>query len=351
MPLATVSLFLSFFTGSFGITKFFSKGPLPILPQDAPLAGLLSVKFFILFALNTMFVVRTFCIESAVFSSYRNRDKDLRLQTIDPLIPEEYRLVLYLLPGLISSLINIIKLALSIKPKDFRYFKIFPQFLLCPMFCPLMFEGDPDQNGDNRPPVKVWKLGSILNSFFMGCIPQIMLIALDHYRKVPDWDFEDLEGLGQDNNALLKYSNGNTIFSIATLSLYLCLTTIFFGWDKLFKDDGILCTFCKIICRRFRNPCSSPSSEASDKSTVNNEEIPQKDHEPAIESPTDNRQSIEIEERENLESTNVLSVNDKENPEHAIEQLIRDISFSDDIQVKEGEDKELEVNVFILVFI
>merc|ERR1712038_1285057 len=38
MPLAAYSLFLSLFTGSFGITKFFIKGPLPTLPQNAPLA-------------------------------------------------------------------------------------------------------------------------------------------------------------------------------------------------------------------------------------------------------------------------------------------------------------------------
>ena len=166
MPLAAYSLFFSLFTGSFGITKFFLKGPLPILPQNAPLGGVLSIKFFILFFLNTMFFVRTFCIESSLFTSYRHRYKD----NIDPLITEEYRLVFYLIPGIVSFLINITKLALSVKPTDFRYFKKFPQFLLCPMFCPLMFEGNPDQGDVNQPPVRVWKLGSILNSFFMGCI-------------------------------------------------------------------------------------------------------------------------------------------------------------------------------------
>lgn len=258
-----------------------------------------------------MFVVRTFCIESSLFSNYRVGRTGV--DNIDPLIPEEYRLLIYLLPGLVSFLINIIKLSLTIKPKDFRYFQKFPQFLLCPMFCPLMFEGNPDRIGNNGPPVRVWKLGSILNSFFMGCIPEIMLIALDQYRKVPDWDFEDSL---QDNNALFKYPNGNTIFSIATLSLYLCLTTIFFGWDKLFKDDGKLCTFCKMICRPFRNPCSSPLSEESDRATANNEETPQNDHEPAIENPTDNMQGIEIEERDKQEN---------------------------------GKGTELEVNVFIIV--
>ena len=251
MPLAAYTLLFSLFTGSFGITKFFIKGPLPILPQDAPLGGVLSIKFLMLFLLNTMFVVRTFCIESSLFSSYRNRFVD----NIDPLIPEEYRLVIYLLPGFVSFLIHIIKLALSMKPKHFRFFKKFPQFLLCPMFCPLMFEGNLDQSGDDRLPIRIWKLGSILNSFYMGCIPQIMLVAFDHYRKVPDFEFESDF---QSSNALLKYRNGNTIFSIATLALYLCLTTLFFAWDKLFKDDGLLCTLCK-TCRSFPYPCPKTS--------------------------------------------------------------------------------------------
>ena len=86
IPLSVYTLFLSLLSASFGITKFFVKGPLPILPQDAPLAGILSVKFFLLFVLNTMFVVRTFCLEGATFSRYREGSP----RDIDPLIPEEF---------------------------------------------------------------------------------------------------------------------------------------------------------------------------------------------------------------------------------------------------------------------
>ena len=182
----------------------------------------------------------------------------------------------------------------------------------------------------------------------MGCIPQIMLIALDYYRKVPDWNFEDWR---QDNNALIRYPNGNTIFSIATFSLYLCLTTIFFAWDKVFQDNGILFTFYKIMCRLFPNPFSFPLSEESDQSTANNEEIPQNDHEPAIENPNDNRQSIEIEEREQPKCDENSIISDKQNPEHNFKQFINDISYADDVQVKEREHTEFEVNVFILVFL
>merc|ERR1712018_627526 len=136
------------------------------------------------------------------------------------------------------------------------------------MFCPLMFEGNPDESGSNHPPVRLWKIGSILNSISMGCVPQILLLVLDHYKGVPSWPFtkENDEGqmeynTRQDSNALFKYPYGNTIFSIATLSFYLFLMTIFFAWDKLYHDDGLICTLCKRICSPCRNPCSNPRSE------------------------------------------------------------------------------------------
>merc|ERR1719367_2239999 len=72
MTFAVYTLILSLFTGSFGMTKFFLKGPLPILPLDAPLAGVLSFRFITLLLLNTMFVVRTFCLEASLFTSYRS---------------------------------------------------------------------------------------------------------------------------------------------------------------------------------------------------------------------------------------------------------------------------------------
>ena len=178
------------------------------------------------------------------------------------------------------------------KAKDLKYFKDFPQFLLCPMFCPLMFEGNPDQSGSNQPPVRLWKMGSILNSIFMGCLPQTLLLVLDHYRGVPSWlftpfTFENSEGqivheVAQDNNALLKYPYGNTIFAIATFSFYLFLMTIFFAWDKLFQDDGLICTLCTRICSLCRNPCSNPQSEEPNPSTTVDDKNKEEDGEPSF---------------------------------------------------------------------
>ena len=238
MTFSVYTLILSLFTGSIGLAKFFLKGPLPILPLDAPLAGVLSFKFLTLLLLNTMFVVRAFCLEAAFFTNYRS-GIDLPGSDLDPLIPEEYRLVIYLLPALLSFIINLIKLTLSMELKDFQYFKKFPQFLLCPMFSPLMFEGNPDERDDNAPPVRVWKLGSIMNSVFIGCLPQILLIAMDQYRQVPTW-YRKTNVYTRDSDGLIKHNYGNTIFAIASFLLYLFLTTMFFTWERKFKDNGCL---------------------------------------------------------------------------------------------------------------
>ena len=279
MTFAVYTLILSLFTGSFGITKFFLKGPLPILPLDAPLAGVLSLKFLVLLLLNTMFVVRTFCVEASFFTSYRYSKIN-----VDPLIPEEYRLVIYLLPALLSFIINLIRLACTMRLKDFQYFKNYPQFILCPMFSPLMFEENPENRNDNEPLVRVWKLGSIVNSVSIGCLPQILLIAMEQYRQVPTWyqKAEENSGYYSDSNALIKHPFGNTIFAIASFLLYLFLTIIFFSWNKLSRKDGCLCKLCKSICPPCPSPCNKQQSEESDPSIVDNPDDPKNGFELSI---------------------------------------------------------------------
>ena len=301
MPFAVYTLILSLFTGAFGMTKFFVKGPLFILPQNALLGGVLSAKFFILFLLNTMFVVRTFCLEATLFTFYRTSSSNIA--DINPTLPDEYRLIIYLIPGFISFLTNLIKLLFSMRLNGFRFFISFPQFLLCPMFCPLMFEGDPDQRSDNQPPIRVWKLGSILNSVFLGCLPQILLVAMDHHKQVPSWNFK-LDA--QDNNALFKYSYGNEIFSISTFLLYLFLTTIFFGWDQIFKNDGMCCRNTRTISLFCSNPCSKTQSPES----------------------------------------NSLSLNDKEESLHNDDPSTRD--FASDEKLQETENEKTEVRVLMM---
>ena len=78
MPFSIYTLLFSLFAGSFGITKFFVKGPVPVLPQDAPLAGVMSFEFLTFLLLNTMFVLRTFCLEASFFSTYHLVFLDIR---------------------------------------------------------------------------------------------------------------------------------------------------------------------------------------------------------------------------------------------------------------------------------
>ena len=272
ITVSLTSFFLSLFASSFGITKFFVQGPLSILPQDAPLGGVLSMKFVILFLLNTMFVVRTFCLEAALFTSYRS---DNPLSQIDPLIPEEYRLVIYFLPGVCSFLVNLLRIALSTRHQDRKYFYNYPQFLLCPMFCPIMLEGNQDQSGSNKQPVRVWKLGSALNSVFLGCFPQILLLGSDYYRRVPVW-FKDTN-IKDGTNAFLTYQYGNTIFSITTLLLYSCLMIIFFFYEKIFEGNGRLSNPCKTVCFIFPKSCFSSMADESGPAYINNTENAQQE--------------------------------------------------------------------------
>ena len=281
MTVSLASFFISIFASSFGITKFFVKGPLPILPKNAPLGGVLSMKFIILFLLNTMFVVRTFCLEAAFFTSYRS---DNPLRQIDPLIPDEFRLIIYFLPSVCSFLINLLWLVFSTRKQDRKYLSNYPQFLLCPMFCPIMFEGNQDQRDSNKQPLRVWKLGSALNSVFLGCFPQTLLLVSDYYRRVSIWLCYDsikynVDSNRNDTDAFLPYQYGNTIFSITTLLSYSCLIIIFFFWDKIFKDNGYLCKPYKTVGNVFPKPCSSSMSDELGPTCINNSENAQQERE------------------------------------------------------------------------
>ena len=142
------------------------------------------------------------------------------------------------------------------------------------MFSPLMFEGNPDQQDDNKPPVRVWKLGSIVNSFFIGCLPQILLVTMDQFRQV-QLGYKNASGSFGDSNALIKHADGNTIFSIISLVLYIFLTTIFFSWERIFNENGVLYKYCKSRFTPCPSPCKKPQSEEPDPSIVNSKNDPE----------------------------------------------------------------------------
>ena len=65
-----ISLGISMVASSIGMTKFFLQGPLPILPRDSPVNGLISLPFICMLLINSMFWVRVLCIEHSFFSAY-----------------------------------------------------------------------------------------------------------------------------------------------------------------------------------------------------------------------------------------------------------------------------------------
>ena len=233
------------------MTKFFLQGPVGLLSKDSPINGMISLPFVSLFCLNCMFGFRVMCIESAIFSFYKFEQLYLVRRynntiTIDPIVPPEYRMIVYLIPGIISFIINFTRLVIS-GAKFKRYIKKYPQILISCMFTPFMFEGSKDSDC-----IRIWKLGTMLNAFFIGCFPQIVLLMMDFYRGVINWDFIgldlSLEVIYENNNALIKTNYGNIIFAATSGICFFLLIIFTFYTDKIFKNKGMYCKCCYMLC-------------------------------------------------------------------------------------------------------
>ena len=220
-----ITLVISMVSSSFGMTKFFLQGPIPILPRDSLVNGLISLPFICTLLINSMFAVRMICIENAFFTTYRYQryykyKSGIEETTIDPIIPPEYRLAAYLVPSLISFIINFIRL-LTTGHKLNHIIKKYPQILLACCFTPFAFEGDKENS------IKIWRGGSICNAFYIGCLPQILSLLMDYHRGVVNWDFIGLalkpEYITENNDALFKNRYGNSIFAIASGVFFLFL--------------------------------------------------------------------------------------------------------------------------------
>ena len=251
--LPLITLIISLTASSFGMTKFFLTGPIQILPKDSPLNGLISLPFISMLFINCMFGIRVVCIENAFFSSYRYRYYPLDgtptiKKAIDPIIPPEYRLLVYLAPSCISFIINAVRL-ISTGTKFKQYIKKYPQILLASCFTPFMFESC-KINGAST--IRIWKLGTILNAFYIGCVPQIVLLVTDFQRGIIHWDFLSLalepEKIYENNDALLKSPYGNIMFAIISCIIFTSLIFLFFFTDKIFKNIGIYCKCFTILC-------------------------------------------------------------------------------------------------------
>ena len=263
------------------MTNFFLKGPIPILSNNAPMGGMISLPFGCTFLLNTMFIVRVLCIENAFFTSYRYQRSpsfadDAVEKTIGPIISSEYRLFAYFAPVFISFIINLIKLV-GTGTKLRKCIRKYPQILIASCFTPFMFEGCKEDS------IRIWKFGTVINALFIGCLPQIILLCMEFYRGTIYWDFVGIllaeEDIYENNNALFKNWYGNCLFATITGLLFLSLIIFTFSANEIFKNQEISCKCgsksCSICPQNFINfskiLCLSPTLEITS--------IPSKDEE------------------------------------------------------------------------
>ena len=230
------------------MSKFFVSGPISIFPTDPKLGGMFSYQFICVLLLNTMFGCRVLCIENAFFSRYRlenygenswyglttNQYKEDT--TINPLIPTKYRIAVYLIPSFSSFIINALRIFYT-GQRLRQYVRKYPQIMIACCFTPFMFEGCKDNS------VRIWKYGSLFNAFFIGCFPQILLLAIEFYRGTVKWDFIGnilyYEQIYESNDSLFKFTYGNIIFAIISGIFFFFLIILTFLTNKVIINHKI----------------------------------------------------------------------------------------------------------------
>ena len=263
------------------MSKFFLTGPIPFLSKVSPFNGLLSVRFLSLFLLNLMFGLRTICIESSFFSYYSKqvyskRRELLNSTEIEPILLPEYRLLAYFTPLLFSFLINAIRLMCTSRSLG-TYLLKYPQFLVSPCFTPFMFEGNKNEKTSTLYPLRIWKIGTIFNAFFIGVLPQCMLLFMEYYRGVPNWEFLEIvdpyELTKEYNDALFKGKYGNTIFALSTGSFYFLLILLFFcnynAFTKLLLNCAQRCNSINYHCINYEAPDVTDQESIQAPTTIN----------------------------------------------------------------------------------
>ena len=302
--LPLITFIISLFAASFGMSKFFLSGPIQFLPNNSVFNGILSVPFVSLFLINSMFGFRIICTESAFFTSYRHQHLNqshsyqfLDLKQITPVISPEYRLLVYLAPCVISFLINGLRLWYTTKV-SWKYFMKYPQFFISPCFTPFMFEGGGNCEKNGQPDLMIWKWGTISNAIYIGFIPQCILCYTDYQKGVHNWDFNNFnhEYSFTTDDALFKSNYGNTIFALATATIFLTLIIFFFRSQNIFKERGIHCRCLNILCCPCPEPCIKLGNSSLDSSSSLNslaQQLPDKNietHLPSEKLADDNEQ-------------------------------------------------------------
>merc|ERR1712154_666975 len=100
-----------------------------------------------------------------------------------------------------------------------------------------------------------------------GCLPQIILITTDFQRGIVEWDFLSFalhpEVIFENNDALFKLRYGNILFAVISCLVFASLTILFFLTDKIFKNIGMYCKCCTILCFPCPQNCSNLTSQLS----------------------------------------------------------------------------------------
>ena len=131
-----------------------------------------------------------------------------------------------------------------------------------------MFEGYKLSSTSTDYNVKIWKLGTILNALFIGCVPELILLYTDYRKGLssgkhttwPGLDEKSTYTFYQYNTSLFRYHLGSTIFAIIFFLLYFPLIILFFLSDKIFQKRGIYCKVCHILVLPCPYPCINIAS-------------------------------------------------------------------------------------------
>ena len=91
-----------------------------------------------------------------------------------------------------------------------------------------------------------------MNAFYVGCLPQCILLFMDHYKGVSSWDFVgytlSAKGTYEANDSIFKHKYGNTLFATTSLVFYFSLILVFLIGDRLFEKRGMYCKRCHVLC-------------------------------------------------------------------------------------------------------
>ena len=138
------------------------------------------------------------------------------------------------------------------------YLLKYPQFLLAPCFTPFMFEPYKDCGNNYEYKLRVWKKGTLANAFYLGCLPQCVLVAMEYYKGVPSFYFDcDGEDVALFNEALFKFNMqyGGIGFALLSSMVFSFLIFRMFCTDSIFKNQSPLCKPVHLPCCPYPQNC------------------------------------------------------------------------------------------------